>query len=118
MALEVVAMSISDLSSKHLGMLNTALEAAREGFPVFPLWPGTKKPIHDGGFHNATRGEDQIRAWWKDHPHANIGVPTGRISGISVVDVDGQEGAESIRLTFGSLPETRVHGTPHGNHLI
>jgi len=98
--------------------LNIALQAAREGYPAFPLWPRKKTPIHDGGFKIATRNEDQIRAWWKEHPRANIGVPTGQVSGISVVDIDGHNGNESIRQTFGSLPETRLQGSPHGNHAI
>jgi hypothetical protein len=75
--------------------LDIALQTAREGYPVFPLKQGTKVPYLDGGFHIATRDEAQIRAWWAERPDANIAVPTGEVSGISVVDVDGKNGVES-----------------------
>jgi len=101
-----------------MSLLEIALQLIREGIPIFPLLPGKKRPIYPGGFHNATCDEEQVREWWKKHPNANIGVPTGRASGITVVDVDGPVGVESIRNAIGSLPETRVHMTPHGTHNL
>jgi len=92
-----------------------------EGYPVFPLKPRCKTPIYEGGFHIATRDKSRIVEWWTAHPEANIGVPTGKVSGISVIDVDGAKGLESIRKLKVSrqLPRAfRKHGTPHGHHLL
>ncbi len=65
-----------------------AYELARAEVPVFPCVPGGKRPLTAHGFHDATTEPDQIDAWWRQHPEANIGVPTGATSGVVVVDVD------------------------------
>lgn len=44
------------------------------GVPVFPCVPGGKRPLTEHGFHDATTEPDQIAAWWRQHPQANIGV--------------------------------------------
>lgn len=69
-------------------------EAARAfaaaGVPVFPCAPGGKHPlIRDGqGFRDATTDLAQVEAWWSRAPEANIGIPTGAVSGVVVIDVD------------------------------
>jgi len=65
-----------------------ALELSRAGVPVFPCIPGGKRPLTEHGFHDATTDPGQVEAWWRQHPDANIGVPTGPASGVVVVDVD------------------------------
>ena len=67
--------------------LDAALEYADRGWKVFPLRPNTKKPIHDGGFHNGTTDATQIELWWSEHPNANIGLNLVA-SGLVAVDVD------------------------------
>ncbi|SJM53301.1 conserved hypothetical protein 2SC10A7.05c [Frigoribacterium sp. JB110] len=42
----------------------------------------------EGGFHAASSDPAQITGWWRRWPAANIGVPTGAVSGLVVVDVD------------------------------
>ncbi|WP_454138060.1 bifunctional DNA primase/polymerase [Microbacterium paulum] len=61
---------------------------AAEGVPVFPCVPGGKRPLVEHGFHDATTDERQVGAWWRRWPQANIGIPTGAVSGVEVVDVD------------------------------
>ena len=58
------------------------------GVPVFPCVPGGKRPLTEHGFHDATTDPGQVAAWWGQTPGANIGTPTGSISGVDVVDVD------------------------------
>ncbi|MGO2746873.1 bifunctional DNA primase/polymerase [Microbacterium sp.] len=65
-----------------------AARFAQAGMPVFPCVPGEKRPLTRRGFHDASSDPAQIRAWWRRWPAANIGVPTGRASGLLVVDVD------------------------------
>lgn len=38
---------------------------------------------------------EEIEEWWNKYPEANIGIVTGKISGISVVDVDTHKGGSS-----------------------
>ena len=65
-----------------------AREFAVAGVPVFPCAPWGKRPATEHGFHDATTDLDQVEAWWRQSPGANIGVPTGAASGAVVVDVD------------------------------
>ncbi|MGP5386948.1 bifunctional DNA primase/polymerase [Brachybacterium tyrofermentans] len=76
-----------------------AMVFARAGVPVFPCAPEGKQPITRRGFHDATTDPAQVEAWWRRFPAANIGMPTGRASGVSAVDVDvhGVNGYEAIR---------------------
>lgn len=63
-----------------------ALAAA--GVPVFPVAAETKRPLTDHGFHDATTDGWHVENWWAKFPTANLAIPTGRTSGIAVVDVD------------------------------
>lgn len=58
------------------------------GVPVFPCVPGGKRPLTEHSFHDATTDPSQVAAWWGKTPGANIGIPTGSIAGVDVVDVD------------------------------
>jgi len=96
-------------------MLDYALRYAEAGRRVFPCVPGGKTPaiskIEGGrGCLDATNDEGAIRAWWRRHPHANIGLATGEIT---VLDVDTKgDGMEFI--TRYPLPATRAVQTPSG----
>jgi len=70
-------------------MLDAALAYAAHGWSVFPLRPGSKLPLVKWKPYQTERAtEEQIRAWWTEFPDANIGVVTGKISGVSVLDID------------------------------
>jgi hypothetical protein len=114
----------------------TALQAAlyyatRLGWPVFPVVPAGKRPLVARGFYSATVNVERIRAWWQRWPRANIGVPTGRSTGLVVLDVDakadpevGRNGYDSLdRLAlvrgYEPLPPTRLAATGGGGlHLF
>ncbi|WP_231123824.1 bifunctional DNA primase/polymerase [Nocardioides sambongensis] len=61
---------------------------ATADLPVFPCAPGAKRPLTKSGFHDATTSARTVAEWWRRTPEANIGIPTGRLSGMDVVDVD------------------------------
>lgn len=65
-----------------------------------------KHPRTKHGLKDATKDADQIKAWWQQWPEANIGIATGPISGIVVVDVDSDKGANHADLIIGSLGHT------------
>ena len=69
--------------------------ASQIGWLVFPLKPSGKQPITSHGVKDATRERKIIREWWTQSPDANIGLPTGRVTNLIVVDVDGTEGEQS-----------------------
>lgn len=98
-------MSARDLSAVFLDATEWPLpQAARSlaaaGVPVFPVAPRDKVPLirHGRGFHDATTDLRQVEAWWRRSPQANIGIPTGAVSGLVVVDVDvhGTNGYDAL----------------------
>lgn len=57
------------------------------------------------GYQNELPREDDVRTWWKKWPDANIGMATGTLSGVLVLDTDGTE-ARKACLQNGGLDET------------
>ncbi len=98
-----------------------ALAYASRGVPVLPLHSPNdaghcscrrdcgrdtgKHPRTRHGLHDATTDEAVIRRWWETWPSANIGIRTGAVSGIFVIDVD-PEGYESLAALAAD------HGAP------
>lgn len=105
-----------------MSMLDSALELAGAGLPVFPLEPNGKRPLADlapRGVYSATTDPETIRAWWTEAPDANIGAAVGA-AGLSVLDVDckdGQPGMASLadlEREHGPLAVDYVVETPSG----
>lgn len=67
-------------------------------------------------FQQRRATEDEIRQWWSEWPAANIGIVTGAISNVVVVDVDGPEGQQTLR-TVNPIPVTWRSTTGRGEHL-
>lgn len=116
-----------------MALLDSALGYGRRGWPVFPLLPRAKQPFparsacphlpHRHGFKDATLDPDTIQAWWTDHPDANIGIATGRASGLLVVDVDPRSGGDvtlsELIAEKGEWPDTpTVRTGGHGQHFL
>ena len=80
--------------------------------------PG-KHPRTPNGVKDATADRTIIKAWWKRWPDANIGIATGPMSGIFVLDVDGDVGKASLaelQAEHGRLPKTVTVKTGKGRH--
>lgn len=56
----------------------------------------------------------EIEAWWRQWPNANVGIVTGRISDLVVLDIDSEQGREYARGRH--LPQTPVASTGRGWH--
>lgn len=100
-----------------------ALAYARRGVPVFPCEPRGKRPLTRNGHWDATTDLRVIERWWKRWPSANVGVPTGRKSGIVVLDVDldadGSKSLAKLERMRGPAPETaRTRTGGGGSHLF
>lgn len=99
-------------------VLGEALAYAKRGIPVFPCKPGRKEPLTKHGFHDASTDPRKIHAWWNAHPLANIGIPTGKRSGILALDVDlgtqGFDSLEALEAEHSELPATTTIRTGGG----
>ena len=99
-----------------------ALELCDYEIPIFPIRPRDKRPITKDWQKVATSDKSEINFRWNQNPKANIGIPTGPISGLVVIDVDVDEekqiyGSESIReweKEHGDFPETWTAKTGRG----
>jgi len=91
------------------------------GFPVFPC-KQNKSPLTPHGFKDATTDLDIIEKHWNRHPNALIGVPTGAVSGLFVIDIDNgnrKTGEETFKKLGYTDPETIQTNTQSGGrHLI
>lgn len=115
-------------------LLRAALKYGNEGRQVIPLYgivgsrcecgkehctsPGKHPRVGDWR-KAATTDPEIIRSWWKKWPGANIGMVTGKASGIVIVDIDGAEGDDAFRglcANHNFLPETRTATTGKGRH--
>jgi hypothetical protein len=101
-----------------------AQRLADAGIPVFACVPGGKRPLPGSrGFLDATTKPTLINTWWKRVPTANLAIPTGRASGVVVVDVDvhGVNGFEALRRARAAgllpVPLALVRTPSGGMHL-
>jgi hypothetical protein len=110
-------------------MLRAALAyATRLGWPVFPLqtrgkFPMVPKSAGGNGHLDATTNTNQIEAWWRRWPRANIGIACDERSGLLALDVDPRNGGDeelaALELEHGRLPDTIVGLTGGGGvHYI
>ena len=97
-------------------LLNYALKYLKLGLSIIPLRPRSKEPlIAWTEFQKRRPAEEEIRSWFQRWPNANLGIVTGTISGVVVIDLDGPEGiAQAQKLTLTSAV---VSITGNGKHL-
>jgi hypothetical protein len=97
--------------------LEAALEYLFKGFSVIPVKPDKTPFVSWQQFQKERPTESQIRAWWEAYPNANIGVITGQISGICVIDRDDMTKSEiEEHLSDSQLIPTAC--TPRGGQHL
>ncbi|NIM99435.1 MAG: hypothetical protein GTO24_15605, partial [candidate division Zixibacteria bacterium] len=95
---------------------DTLLYCARayvaRGFSVIPLRPRDKRPALDSwtDFQKRKPTEEELSAWFGGNgSRANIGIVTGWISGIVVLDLDSQEALKfAEENNFPATPRART----------
>lgn len=99
-------------------MLETALQYQKMGFSVIPCRQDKKPYIKWEEFQKRIASEDEIRAWWQKWPDANVGIVTGIISNLAVIDIDTDEGKHAIQEFLPEDLHTPICNTPKGgNHI-
>jgi hypothetical protein len=106
-------------------LLAAALRYAGRGWSVLPVYsaqgsrcacgsvdcgsPG-KHPRTLHGLKNATADKATIRAWWQQWPGASVGIATGAVSGLVVLDVDprhdGDRSLWELEDRHGKIPHS------------
>ncbi len=97
-------------------LLTEAFRLMTIGYSVIPLGDDKRPRISSWKpFQEKAADEEQIMKWWEMWPHANIGIVTGRVSGITVIDVDAYKPGAITTETF---PATYAVATGNGGtHL-
>lgn len=82
-----------------MNTLKEALSYLEQGFSVIPIGQDKKSLIGWKKYQTKKATEEQIQDWFKRFPGANVGIVTGSISGIVVVDVEKGGGVEDLPPT-------------------
>lgn len=112
--------------------LEMALTYAAHGWAVFPIHTAVdgvcdcrrtcaspaKHPRTIAGFKDASTDPDVIKRWFDMWPIANIGIATGAVSGLTIVDIDPYNGGmETVAAKGIVFPGTAQVSTQRGFHL-
>ncbi len=111
-------------SAEDVKMAHYAIKYASLGWKVFPVTPDGKTPLISkakggNGLNDATDDPKQIEKWWAEYPDANIGLATGKASGVWVLDFDLYKAPDADTLAefqrvYGTLPDTYVQKSARG----
>jgi hypothetical protein len=96
-------------------IVSAALELAASGRSIFPVGRD-KKPQLNNWPNKASTDLEQIRTWFYKAYPSNIGLVTGEVSGVFVLDVDGAVGLANLselENRHGVLPRDCV-----GAHIM
>jgi predicted P-loop ATPase len=94
-----------------------AFRLMADGKSVMPVGKDKKPLLKSWKFlQERIPTEEELEEWWTRWPEANVGLITGRVSGITVLDLDvGHETSTPVN----TFPETLTQSTPSGGtHLI
>jgi hypothetical protein len=76
-----------------------ALQYLSKGWSVIPIGDDKKPLIRWEEYQRRLPTEEEIRAWWSQWPNANIGIVTGAISKLVVVDIEKDGNCEGLTPT-------------------
>jgi hypothetical protein len=89
-------------------------------FSVIPCKKDKKPLIQWEEYQKRIAEPEEVDQWWKKYPEANIGIVTGKISNLAVIDIDTREGEKNLLEKFPeiSLKDNPVVTTPRGGKHI
>jgi putative DNA primase/helicase len=95
-------------------VLTAALSYQQRCFSVIPIQSSEKKPlVHWEQYQRGRATESEIKVWWAMWPDANVGILTGAVSGLVVIDLDTPEAKENLKglvpgFDFTTVPRSRT----------
>lgn len=101
--------------------LESALAYRERGWSPVPIPHRGKRPIIQWKiFQTKIASEGEIRGWWESTPTYGVGIVTGRVSGLVVVDIDPRNGGLESWLDweerYGRFPTLSVKSGGGGFH--
>lgn len=107
----------SDLGEfeKMKTIVDDALEYLKQGFPAIPMSPTDKRPLVKWSeFQERIPSEQETKEMFSKYSKAMIGLVTGKISGICVIDCDSPEACEKIDSMLPEMFEIPIAVSPRG----
>uniref|UniRef100_A0A6M3L8I2 Putative bifunctional DNA primase/polymerase n=1 Tax=viral metagenome TaxID=1070528 RepID=A0A6M3L8I2_9ZZZZ len=100
-------------------LLKTALIYRKKGFSVMPVKKDKKPYLKEWKpYQTEIATEEQIKKWWQKWPHANIGIITGKLSNLTVIDLDSEKAYQDFQKKYLSDSyQTPIAKSPKGYHL-
>ena len=96
-------------------MINAALEYIDMGYSIIPIQANKKPYVKWIEFQKKAANREQVAEWWGKWPDAMIGMVSGKVSGIYLVDADSETAGKHIRETCPDIIDPQVK-TPNGWH--
>lgn len=102
--------------SKATTSYTSALEyLLTKGYAVIPVGTDKKPLVNWKEYTKRLPTEEEVEAWWNKYPNAGVGIVTGKISQLTVVDID-VKGDEVTDLN--TFPESYTVQTKSGGFHI
>jgi hypothetical protein len=96
-----------------------ALAYRAMGWSVIPIGTDKRPLLRWQEFQERIATEDEVMAWFTRWPTANVGIVTGAISGLTVVDIDTDEGRVNLEDYIPSKTRVPTAKTQRGGtHLF
>lgn len=91
-----------NMNNTHL--YQASLEYLREGFSVIPL-DGTKRPlVLWKPYQQRLATESELQEWFSSYQLLGIGIVTGKVSNLVVIDIDPRHGGHNHKLSTTDTP--------------
>ncbi|GAF82830.1 unnamed protein product, partial [marine sediment metagenome] len=95
-------------------IIDSALKYESMGFSVIPVQKNKKPYIAWEKYQKEKASIELIKQWWDKYPNANVGIVTGEISGIDVIDIDSKKGLDEVEKLLPDNFITPIARTPGG----
>jgi len=97
-----------------MSCLKAALYYQKQGFSVIPVNADKKPIIKWEEFQKRIASPEEIKSWFKKTPSVNIGIVTGEISNLTVIDIDTKEGRVALEDILPESFLSPIADTPSG----
>ena len=99
-------------------IIDAALDYQSKGFGIIPIQKNKKPFIKWEEYQKRKSSEDEVKEWWTKWPDAMIGIITGALNSIFVIDVDSKQGAENLSNYIPESLITPTSKTPKGGQHL
>lgn len=89
------------------------------GYNVLPVGQDKRPAIKQWKqWQTEQQTDEQVMEWFNEHTKYNVGIITGKISGLTVIDIDAKEDQANADRMLALFPETYTVQTPSGGYHL